>query len=634
MLQITFLPSEKTVAVPENTELLEAAREAGVEIDTPCGGKGSCGKCAVKLVSGEVDTDSRGKLTDAKVKEGFILTCKSCIKNTPATIEIPEQAIGIGGKFIDPEENIKLIDPVLFPEKKHLNPVTNKYCITIPPPQLEDGLSDIDRLDRVLKKEAGAKEIEYSLRFVQKLADTIRAENGKLTVTLAEIDNKYHVVEIEPGDTTNDNYGIAVDIGTTTVSVMLVSLTNGKILSSISDYNAQISCGLDIISRINFAQRPKGLDTLRKRIMNTVNRLIRHASDAHGIQTSTITGAAVSGNTTMIHLLLGLKPEYIRLEPYTPTVLDVPDIAADNIRLEINPHSPVYISPGVGSYVGGDITAGLLCTDFAINSDKFCLFIDIGTNGELVIGNNNVIMTCACSAGPAFEGGSIEYGMRAASGAVDRVEIDPGTGQATFQTIGNEKPLGICGSGLISLVAGLFSAGWIDSAGKLDRTRSSQYIKINGRRGQYVIVPEKESGTGRPITLSELDIENFLRSKAAIYSACSLLLKQLEIEFDDLEKIYIAGGFGRFLDIEKAVTIGLLPDVPREKFHYLGNSSVMGTYMTLVSKKHKKLQQDLTRKITYVELNTDPAYMDQYTGALFLPHTDISRFPSVKMKGK
>jgi uncharacterized 2Fe-2S/4Fe-4S cluster protein (DUF4445 family) len=338
----------------------------------------------------------------------------------------------------------------------------------------------------------------------------------------------------------------------------------------------------------------------------------------------------ISGNTTMLHLLLGLNPEYIRIEPYTPTIMKSLYLTAAEVGVEINPDSWICLSPCVGSYVGGDITAGLLCTDLATDSTEVNLFIDIGTNGEIVIGNCDFLMACACSAGPAFEGGGIDCGMRASLGAIERVDVDAATGTCRYWTVGGTRPLGICGSGMIGLLADLFLTGWIDSAGKLNRAIPSPAIEIVGRNAYYILVPAEKSGTGKALRINESDIENIIRTKAAIYSACALMLKQVDLTFDDLSCIYIAGGFGRFLDLDKATVLGLIPDLPREKFKYIGNSSLMGSYMTLISRDYYLRQIELANRMTYIELSTDPAYMDQYTAALFLPHTDATRFPTVR----
>jgi len=542
---------------------------------------------------------------------------------------VPEQAGRKGGKFGDDPDDVNLIRHELLPKNWQYDPLAIKWFVDVPQPQPGEGLSDLDRLVRRLQKEWGKKEFICPLSIIRQLADCLRVQNGDVTVTMVRESDRYHIIGIEPGNSTVEHYGIAIDVGTTTIAVQLVFLPLAKIVAVRSDYNGQIWCGQDVISRINYARRPDRREELRARVLGTINLLIRQVAESHGVHPQRICNAVVSGNTTMTHLLLGLNPDYIRLEPYTPTLLEVPYLSAADVGIEINPESWVYISPAVGSYVGGDITAGLLCTDLAIEAEGFRLFIDIGTNGEIVVGNNEVLMTCACSAGPAFEGGGIEYGMRAAIGAIERVEVDPKTGIPVYSTIGNSKPKGICGSGMISLLAELFLTGWLDAAGKLNRQRKSDAIIIEGRHAKYVIAESDETDSGKAITISELDIENIIRAKAAIYSACSLMVQQLGCELADLERIYIGGGFGRFLDIEKAIVIGLIPDLPRDKFQYIGNSSLMGSYMVLVSDDYRNRQLELAKRMTYIDLSVEPNYMDQYTAAMFLPHTDPARFPSV-----
>ena len=628
MPTITFQPAGTTLSVPPGTELLKAGKLAGIEINSPCGTKGTCGQCIVRIVSGEADTSDQGMLSQTAVKAGYVHACKTRITEADLTIEIPEQ-VSKKGQFADTTQDLERIGPNLLPREWQLNPLAINLSLDILRPQAEDGKSDLDRLKKAIQKELETKDVYFPLEIVRSLANTVRADNGKVTVTLASLSDSYKVIDIKPGDKVETNYGLAIDIGTTTVSVQLVSLPDGAIKATQTQYNGQIPRGTDIISRINYAQRPERLEELKDRILDTINRLISNVVADHDVQKHEIHNTAISGNTTMIHLLLGLNPEYIRLEPYTPTLLETPLLSAAEIGLEINPYSLVFISPAVGSYVGGDITAGLLCTDIVTDTEEVNLFIDIGTNGEIAIGNQDFIMACACSAGPAFEGGGLKHGMRAAEGAIEDITINPETGAASVKTIGNVKPKGICGSGIIALLAGLFKSGWLDSAGKLDRTRSSNIIQLEGRQASYIIVPKEESETGDDISISEADIENIVRAKAAIYSACSLLLRQLDLNFTDMANIYIAGGFGHYLNLKNAITIGLLPDLPEKKYKYLGNSSLSGSYMALISREYQQRQLDLAKRITYIDLSTDPAYMDQYTAALFLPHTDSSLFPSV-----
>ncbi len=627
---ITFLPSGRSLEVEAGTALLEAMARAGIEIDLSCGGEGTCGDCIVQVKSGNVHSSGQGMLSGSALSDGHVLACRTRVLDKAVVIEIPEQSGKEGGQFIDETDSVLLIRQDLFPQEWQHDPLTLKWLVQVPAPQPEDGLSDLERLTRMIQKDWGKREFHFALPVIQKLASVLRAEGGLVTITLVRSLQLYHIVDVEPGDQTTRHYGIAIDVGTTTVAVQLVSLPLAKVIATRTAYNDQVVCGLDVISRINYAQKPERLKELSTRVLKTINTLVYEVCHAYAVDPGEISNAVVAGNTTMIHLLLGLNPEYIRLAPYTPTLQEAHYFTSREIGLEINPNSWVYISPAVGSYVGGDITSGLLCTDIAADSDAVNLFIDIGTNGEMVVGNNEFLLTCACSAGPAFEGGGIEFGMRASLGAIEKVQVDPETGSSSFQTIGNVSPCGICGSGMISLLAGLYMTGWIDAAGKLDRVRRSPAIQVLGRQAVYTIARAEQSSVGKAIVISESDIENILRAKAAIFSAVAMMLEQTGLELSDLAQVYIAGGFGRFLDIEKAVCIGLLPDLPREKYFYIGNSSLTGAFMVLVSQEFREKQLQLAGRMTYIDLSAKPGYMNQYVGALFLPHTNMELFPSVK----
>jgi uncharacterized 2Fe-2S/4Fe-4S cluster protein (DUF4445 family) len=629
MPSITFQPSGKTIEVPQGTDLLEAARQAHVEIDAPCGGKGTCGKCLISVVSG-VGTyrQQLGPLDDDDAA-GFVQACTTYVGNNAMVVMVPQQSGYLGGKFAEEFSD----NPGEIPGFSISSPadsLTKKICITVAQPDAEHWATDIERLKTGIFQEVVKKEIHFPLKVVQTLPQAIRASNGMVTVTLYEEENAYDVINLEAGDRSNRHFGIAVDVGTTTIALHLVDLSKGSIVRTLTDYNGQIPCGLDVISRINYARRKGGLEELRIRVLETINRLICKAAASQKVDLQELCEAVISGNTTMTHLLLGIDPEFIRLDPYVPALLETALFPACEVGLRINPHAKTRFSPGVGSYVGGDITAGILCTDLSKGVGEINLFLDIGTNGELVAGNDEFLMACACSAGPAFEGGGIGFGMRAAQGAVEKVEVDGQSGRARYWTIGNAMPRGICGSGMISLVAELYFKGLIDSAGKLDRSKTPENLMITGRQARYIVVPAREAEKGKAITVSDADIENIVRAKAAIYSACCLMLGHLEIGFHDLAHVYIAGGFGRFLDIEKAIAIGLLPDIALEKFAYIGNASLSGSYRLLVSGEQRRLQKELARRITYIDLSDDPRYMDHYTAALFLPHTDLERFPSIK----
>jgi uncharacterized 2Fe-2S/4Fe-4S cluster protein (DUF4445 family) len=629
MPKVTFLPAGKSVEVTQGASVSDAALVADLSISLPCGGKGTCGKCLVQVVEGRVDSKPSTQITGEERAAGYVHACLSTVL-ADVTILIPELSAAIRGVHLDDG-----IDPTAGGEDgiTDLSPLTRQVRVRVPEPAEGDGLSDLDRIDRTLKPLLGASRVQYPLPFIRRLAEALRGSDGDVTVDIAEGSAHARAVDVRSGHGPGGGLGIAVDLGTTTVSVQLVSLEENKILSTRNGYNDQILCGLDVISRINYASKPGRLLDLRSKALDSVNRLIREACEGEGFSPESITSCALSGNTVMTHLLLGLPPEFIRLHPYTPTVLDVPLFTASELGIDIHENALVRLSPCVGSYVGGDITAGVLVTDLAKGREDVSLLMDIGTNGEIVVGSSDFLMTCACSAGPAFEGGGIDCGMRATTGAIDRITIDPGTGRAQYTVIGGGKPAGICGSGLIDLVAGLFLTGFLDSSGRLDRSGRCPAVIANGRRASYTVAEEGETMDGKPIRVSETDIDNLMRAKAAIYSAASLMLGQLGLSFGDLSSFSVAGGFGKYLDLRHAITIGLLPDIPFEKFRYIGNASLAGTRLALLSKRHRDRQDELASRMTYIDLSTFPGYMDGYTAALFLPHTDLHLFPSV-MKGK
>jgi uncharacterized 2Fe-2S/4Fe-4S cluster protein (DUF4445 family) len=625
MSEVRFLPSDKSVEAAPGEDLLDAAARAGVVIDLQCGGKGTCGKCLVKIVDGELEQNSTDKIPVNNDGIRYALACKSKIKSVPVVIEIPES---LSNDYSgDSDDLFEEPSAVQNPE-----PLSKKITLEIPQPEPEDGISDLDRISREIKKKINIDEVICGLSVMRTLADVLRENNWKVTVTLVIENNRCNIVRVENGHNSGRHFGAAVDLGTTSISVQIVDLDTGKILGTRNGYNDQIKCGLDVISRINYSNRKNGLHELQSLVTGTISRLMKILYEDLKISGEEITSAVISGNTVMMHLLLELKPEYIRLEPYTPTMLSFPLFTADDIDISINQDARIFLSPCVGSYVGGDITAGILCTDIVKDKEEINLFIDIGTNGEIVLGNRDFLMTCACSAGPAFEGGGIDNGMRASNGAIDRISIDAGTGVSSYTVIGGGKPRGICGSGMIELLAGLFTTGWLDQSGKLNRDRNCPKIHVDGRRAVYIIAESDETETGKSIGISENDIENIMRAKAAIYSAIELMLSHVGINMSELTHVYVAGGFGRYLNITHAVTIGLLPDIPLERYIYLGNASLKGSYMLLLSEQQRRIQRDAAQRMTYIDLSNDPGYMNHYTAALFLPHTDMRNFPSVKVK--
>jgi uncharacterized 2Fe-2S/4Fe-4S cluster protein (DUF4445 family) len=522
-----------------------------------------------------------------------------------------------------------LIDPKLLPDRDRLTPLYRNQRLAVPPASIEEHYSDWTRLTRELSRNGGPAPITSELTVLRELAEAVRAANGDITVGVEESASGLRVRHVQAGDSPEHPLGLAVDIGTTTVAVQLIDLDDGSLLATQTSYNLQIRRGSDVISRIDYARNPERLEELRGLVLETINGLVRQLAGEISIEPQNIRAAFVAGNTTMTHLLLGLPPRYIREAPYVPTVNSVPELRAQDVGLNIDPQAIVVCAPGVGSYVGGDITSGLLCTDLSTNAHDVFLFMDIGTNGEIVIGNADWMVACACSAGPAFEGAGIKCGMRAAEGAIERVAIGDNGARLEFSVIGGGKPAGICGSGLISLVGELFRQEVVDRSGRFFESPGTGRIVQQDSRRAFRLATAEQTRTGKDLVITEADLENLIRTKAAIYAACSLVLENVGLTWDAVARVYIAGGFGRYMRIADAVFIGMLPDLPLDRFRYIGNSSLTGAYIALLSREHRRRLAEIAARITYVDMSSNPQYMDSYVKALFLPHTDLEQFPTV-----
>ncbi len=624
IFHITFLPFGITIKVPEGTTLWEAAKLCGLPLKASCGGEGTCGECLVQILKGPHSAKPSASLSKKLVSQGYALACQTQIAADlsvllPRFKELPIKSVVTSDFFETNKDRISGFFEV-FPDLGSLK-------LKLPDPTLEDNYGDLRRLERKLSNKTGIKDIRCSYTALQNLAHSIRAQAGDVEVVYESEPHRLRILEVYPGNAGKRLCGVACDIGTSTVACSLVDLETGEILVTTSGLNQQIKCGDDIISRINHARKTGGRQELQSLILKTVNNLIEKAASAKEVPASEICCAAFTGNTTMIHLLLGLEPRFIREEPYVPTFNDLPPLFARDVGINIHPEASLHFAPAVGSYVGGDITAGMLCTPI-LSTERVSLFIDAGTNGELVVGNQDWLMTCACSAGPAFEGSGTACGMPATQGAIERIRLDKHH-NFLYSVIGDIAPQGICGSGLVDLLAELFIHGYIDRQGKF--TNKATDMLVENEEGAALLV---ESGQrcywGKDVLLTEKDIANLIRTKGAVYSACSLLLKNVGLEPRDIDAIYIAGGFGMHLNIENAIRIGLVPDLRTDRFFYLGNSSLTGAYLMLLSHKNRTLVKEISGKMTYIELNTEPSYMNEYTGSLFLPHTDMELFPSVK----
>ena len=633
--KVTFLPDGKTIEVEEGRTLLEAAEKAGVIINSLCGGQGVCGECRLRVMKGSAHPDkyALSLLSGEELKEGYVLACQTKVTGDLEVL-VPEKARIESAKIITHGVQVAYSEPahVNLPETHEtaslFQPLVMKVYLELPAPTITDNISDVDRIVRDLQKKLAYKNYEVTLNCLRKIAETLRDNNWKVTITVARSNSTGKIINIEGGNTTNRNYGIAVDVGTTTVVAQLVDLRTGKILSVEGNHNLQAHYGADVISRMVFACGRGSLEVLREAVVTNINNLIDALTVETGISSLDINCMVAAGNTVMSHFLLGLTPCAIRLEPYVPTTMVYPQLLARDIGIKINHEAIVEVLPSVSSYVGGDIVAGVLACGMADRPEVTCL-IDVGTNGEIVIGNNEWMVCCSASAGPAFEGGGMKWGMRATKGAIEKVVI--ADGELKYQTVASGKPRGICGSGYIDIIYELLRNRIIGPDGKFHHLGHDPRFFINEEGPQYILAFPEETENGEAVTITETDIANLIKSKGAVFAAIKSLADYIGLGFDQISMIYLAGGFGSSLDISKAIGIGLLPDLDKTKIQYIGNSSLTGAKMSLLSAATFEKAVGISRKMTNIELSAYPPFMNEFIAALFLPHTDLRLFPNVRL---
>jgi uncharacterized 2Fe-2S/4Fe-4S cluster protein (DUF4445 family) len=633
---IKFLPHNREIKVNDGENLIRAAMEAGVHINASCGGEGVCGKCRIIVETGKVEGGISEKLDQADQDKGYRLACRSTITED-VVIRVPvESAVDasvLSQRYVPRRTaSIRQMDLNDLKEQGLFLPPVEKIYIELPEPDHQDHLPDVTRLVSHLKLHHDEHRLTVSLPVIRKIPDALRKDGFRVTATLARpvMDSgKTEIINVQPGNTAHRNYAIAMDIGTTTVYGQLIDLKSGQVLSEHGEFNGQISYGEDVISRIVLAEKEGGLDRLQQVIAETINTIIVKIVRRAKVDPDDIAAITLAGNTTMTQLLLKVNPRYIRRSPYVPASTLYPPIRAVDIGLDLRDHVTALVYPAVSSYVGGDIVAGVMGSGLYLD-DRLTLFMDIGTNAEIVIGNREWLACAACSAGPAFEGGGIKFGMRAARGAIEDFSLNPATWEPMLMTIGNIRPKGICGSGLIIMTAVMFELGLINNLGKFNRDLPTSRIREDNGVWEYVLAWADETQIDRDITLTEIDIENLIRAKGAIFSGCMTLLTEVGMSMQDIDRIILAGGFGSYVDLEKAITIGLLPEIDADKVTFIGNSSLLGAKMSSLTNRIRKDVVEVTRSMTNFELSETSSYMDNYVAALFLPHTDINQFPRLK----
>ena len=631
---VTFWPDNISIEVEAGENLLDAALAAGVHIDAACGGAGACGRCKIQVQQGSVICDGTGGLTPEEQQRGLNLACR-CRTDGDVTLRLPESSridktvIQEGAKRSS-SRMTSLMDLDIEKRGWTYQPPASKYYVRLATPTLEDNAGDLTRLMRGLKQEHRLTNFAVDAGVLPDLAAELRRGEWNVTATLTA--DRSELIRVEAGDATRQHYALALDIGTTTVWGQLIDVPRRSILTTASDYNAQISYGEDVITRIIHAGKTKdGLDRLQQAVARTVNGVIDELLTTAQMERASISFIVAAGNTTMTHLLLGIDPKYIREAPYVPAANIFPAVRGTDIGLHVPESAPLYSLPAVSSYVGGDVIAGVIGSGMFLDP-KTTLYIDLGTNGEIVAGNREWLVSASCSAGPAFEGGGIKCGVRAMPGAIADFNIAPQTCEPMIATMNHQKPVGICGVGLIGMLADLMLKGIIEPNGKFRSDLRSSRLRNDNGIAEYVVVRAADSGTGAEIVVTEADIENLMRAKAAMYAGIVTLLEKIDLTVNEIDRVIIAGALGNYLDLEKCIQIGLFPDLPREKFSYIGNGSLLGARLSALSTGALAEAERIAGMMLNVELVNNPRFMDAYMSAMFLPHTDLERFPSVKAR--
>ncbi|MEW5706722.1 MAG: ASKHA domain-containing protein [Actinomycetota bacterium] len=494
--------------------------------------------------------------------------------------------------------------------------LSSKYYLEVPAASLDNNKGEIDRINSLLEDFTGIKRIDWPIDLIISSLPVIRSSNGQLTVTACRDGDRLTVISVESGDTRSFHFGIAIDLGTTVVAAELIDLKTGDTLSSEGEINAQVRYGEDLLTRLHFASQG-GVNELKSALLDTINKLVDITCKSSGIPSNQISAASIAGNTSMTHLFLGLDPSSIRHEPYVPVVNHVPVLNASEVGLKILPYAPIFIFPSSGSFLGGDLISGVLASGLT-KSEKISLLLDIGTNGEMVLGNKDWLLACAGAAGPALEGAVAECATRAKPGAIDRVVIDPTTLEPSFSTIDDKPAIGLCGSGLVDAIAQLYSVGLLDSTGRFVLEKhTTRWQKINHRIA-YMLTEERTGNNLPPIYITEKDIQNVLRTKAAMVAALTVLLNSVGISIEEVQKVYTAGSFGIHLSPESSIAIGLYPKLPLNRFIQLGNGSLLGARRVLLDASNIDEAKRIADKITYLELNVHPTFMNLFRSAKYI----------------
>ncbi len=616
MFELIFQPEGKHVKVISGSTVLEAAKAAGVDLTSICGGLGTCGKCKVIVERGDANPltpAERKMLSEAEISLGYRLACQILVKGR-MVIRVPEES-RTGKQRLQAEGIETHVEP---------NPCVKKYFVRLEKPTLNDLRSDADRLLDALRAAYGLGELKLEHDALQRLPLVLRESNWEVTAIIWE--GKL-IVDLEPGDTSMRAFGYAVDIGTTKIAGYLLDLNTGRVMAVDSLMNPQIPYGEDVISRITYASSgPSELSELQRVVVDGVNQILKVLLEKTGVNHKEIYEVAVVGNTAMHHLFLGINPKYVALAPYPPAVKSGVNVKAKEIGVDINPNGNIYALPVIGGFVGADTVAVILATEI-YNREELCMALDIGTNTEVVLGNRNMILACSCASGPAFEGAHIKHGMRAAAGAIEKVKIDPYTLDVQYSTIDDVKPYGICGSAMVDIVAEMLKAGIIDVSGMFNKDINSLRLRYGEDGAEFVLAWRDETAIGRDIVITQRDIREIQLAKAAIHTGCATLMKKMNVDELDVNLVFIAGAFGSYINPESARIIGMYPEISLNKVRIVGNAAGTGARMALISKSIRDLAEEISRKVKYVELGAEPGFQAEFFNSQFIPHADLTKYP-------
>ena len=634
--QLIFQPSGRRGYISNGESIKQASQELGVGIEGLCGDKGTCGKCRVRIEEGvfaKYGIESRMEnlsplnkaekklLTSKQQRDGYRLACQTHIRGD-IVVFVPEES-RLARQVVRKAAGEIVVE---------MKPAVRKYYVELKPATLDDTLGDWERLQAELKKRFRLSNLAIDYQVLRSLQGVIRRGNWKVTVSLWM---NREVIGVEPG-VVEKGYGLAVDIGTTTVAAYLCGLSTGDVIATDSMMNPQVAYGEDVIARINYSMTHKdGLEVMNQAIVKGINKLAGRAAAQAGIKRSAIVDMAVVGNTCMHHIFLGLDPQYLGQSPFPPSLHRSLDIKARDLGLRISPGAYVHVLPIEAGFVGAD-NVGVLIAEEPYNRDDMVLIVDIGTNGELLMGNRDRLVSASCATGPAFEGAEIRYGMRAAPGAIEKIRIDPDTREVRFKVIGKEDwnteleevgASGICGSGIIDAVAQLLVAGVINHTGRFNTDLDTPRLQETDGKPEFVIAWAKETSIGQDIVVCQQDVRNIQLGKGAMYAGAKLMMSRLGL--DKLDKIILAGAFGSYIDKESAAIIGMFPDCAQKNIYAVGNAAGDGARIALLNVDKRVEADQKAQEVEYLELTVVPDFEEVFTQAMWFPHMK-DRFPHLK----